>query len=174
MPAIQWYKIHPQRDIIHEVTGLNGVGCWQSQNSLADSSTTTALIRDPIAGGCWARRWLPNGIKDVSMASRLRISLTLVRVVFISTLAIRELDGRFLHDRSSDPESDCVRMLGSTLATQRYRGRLSDIKAQEIAVLCGGNLYSNIIVALAILYSMADYSTAAGRILTPFAGDCWA
>jgi len=28
MPAIQQYKIHPQRDIIHEVTGLNGMGCW--------------------------------------------------------------------------------------------------------------------------------------------------
>jgi len=29
MPAIQWYNIHPQRDIIqvHEVTWLNGVGC---------------------------------------------------------------------------------------------------------------------------------------------------
>jgi len=25
MPAIQWDKIHPQRDIIHEVTRLNVV-----------------------------------------------------------------------------------------------------------------------------------------------------
>jgi len=29
------------------------------------------------------------------------------------------------------------------------------------------------IVALAILYSTADYSTTAGRILMLFAGDCW-
>jgi len=31
-----------------------------------------------------------------------------------------------------------------------------------------------LIVALAILYSMVDYSTAAGRILILFARDCWA
>ena len=39
------------------------------------------------------------GIKEVSVASKLMKSLTLVRVVFIGTLAIPELDGRFLHDR---------------------------------------------------------------------------
>ena len=56
MPAIQRYKIHPQRDIIHEVRGLNGVGSWRSQNSITDSSTTTAPILNLIAGDCWARR----------------------------------------------------------------------------------------------------------------------
>jgi len=99
MPAIQRYKIHPERAIIHEVTGLNGVGCWQSLNSMADSSTTTGPILDPIAGDCWTRRQLRSGIKDVSVASRLMKSLTLLGVVFIGTLAIPELEGRFLHDR---------------------------------------------------------------------------
>jgi len=141
MPAIQRYKIHPQRDIIHEVTGLNKVGCWRSQNSMADSSTTTAPILDPIAGDCWAQRWLRNGIKDVSVASKLRKSLTLVRVVFIGTLAIPELDGRLLHDHTSDPGSDCGRLLGSTPATQRYKGRLCRIKTQEIADPCESCLY---------------------------------
>jgi len=63
MPAIQRYKIHPQRDIIHEVTGLNRVGYWRYQNSMADPSTTTARIVDLIAGGCYARRQLYNGIR---------------------------------------------------------------------------------------------------------------
>ena len=107
MPAIQRYKIHPQRDIIHEVTGLNGVGSWRSQNSIADSSTTTTPILNLIAGDCWAQRQLCSGIKDVSVASKLRKSLTLVSVVFIDTLVIPELNGRLLHNHCSDPESDC-------------------------------------------------------------------
>ena len=70
------------------------------------------------------------------MASRLRKSLNLVRVVFIHTLAISELDGRFLHNHCSDPESDCRRLLGSTPATQRSRLRPCRIKAHEVAVFC--------------------------------------
>jgi len=93
MPAIQRYKIHPQRAIIQEVRGLNRAGCWQSQTSIADSSTTAAPILDPRMEDCWARRQLCNGIKDVSVASKLRKSLTLVRVVFIDTLAIPKPDG---------------------------------------------------------------------------------
>jgi len=117
MPAIHRYKIHPQRDIIHEVPGLNGVGCWRSQNSMADSSTTSAPILNPIAGDGWARCQLRSGIKDVSVASELRKSLTLVRVVFIDTLALPELDVRSLHDHWADSGSDCGRLLGSTPAS---------------------------------------------------------
>jgi len=78
MPAIQRDKIHPQRDIIHEVTGLNRVVRWQSQNSMADSSTTTAPILNLIAGDCWSRCQLHNSIMDVSVASELRKSLSSV------------------------------------------------------------------------------------------------
>jgi len=60
---------------------------------MPDSSTTSSPILDPIAGGCWARRRLRSGIKDVSVASELRKSLTLVRVIFIGIVAIPELDG---------------------------------------------------------------------------------
>jgi len=74
---------------------------------MADSSTTTAPILNPIAGDCWARRQLHSGIKDVSVASKFRKSLTFVRVVFIDTLVIQELDGRFLHNPWPNPESDC-------------------------------------------------------------------
>jgi len=75
MPAIQQNKIHPQRDIIHDVTGLNSVGCWRSQSMMADFSTTTAPILDLIAGDCWARCQLCSGIKDISLASELKKSL---------------------------------------------------------------------------------------------------
>jgi len=63
MPAIQRYKIHSQKAIIHEVTELNGVECWRSQNSIADSATTAPPILDLIAGGCWPRRQLHNVIR---------------------------------------------------------------------------------------------------------------
>jgi len=108
---------------------------------MADSSTTSAPILDLIAGDRWARRQLRGGIKDVSVASKPRKSLTLVRVVFIDTLALPELDVRFLHDRVVDPGSDCGRLLGSRPATQRYKGRLSRITTHEIADPCGGCLY---------------------------------
>jgi len=55
-PALQWYKILPPTTFIHELTGLNGVECWRSQTSMADSSTTTAPILDLITGDLWARR----------------------------------------------------------------------------------------------------------------------
>ena len=105
---------------------------------MADSSTTTAPILNPIAGGCWSRRQLRSGIKDVSVASKLKRSLTLVSVVFIDTLAIPELDGGFLHNHCSDPESVCRTLLGSTPATQRSRLRPCCIKTHEVAVFCAG------------------------------------
>ena len=43
--------------------------------STADSSTNIAGIPVLIAGGCWARRQLHAGIRYVSVASKLRISL---------------------------------------------------------------------------------------------------
>ena len=89
---------------------------WRSQNSMADPSTTTAPIMNLIAGDRWARRQLHSGIKDVSVASKPRKSLTLVRVVLIDTLALPALDVRFLHDRLADSGSDCGRVLGSTPA----------------------------------------------------------
>ena len=66
---------------------------------MADSSTTTTPIRNLIAGDCWARRQLRSGIKDVSVASKVRQSLTLVRVVLMGPLACPELNVRFLDGR---------------------------------------------------------------------------
>jgi len=108
---------------------------------MADSSTTTVLIPNLIAGGCWARCQLRNGIGYVPVASKPMKSLTLVGLVFTCTLAIPELDGRFLHSRLAHPGSDCGGLLGSTPATQRYKGHLCRIMTHEIAGPCGGWLY---------------------------------
>jgi len=61
-------------------------------------------------------------------------------VVFVDTLAIPELDGRFLHNHYSDPGSDCRRLLGSTPATQWYKVHPCLIKTHEIAVFCAGSI----------------------------------
>jgi len=55
---------------------------------MADSSTTTAPILNLIAGDCWARRQLRSAIKDVSVASKPRKSLSAVERIFIVALAI--------------------------------------------------------------------------------------
>ena len=143
------------------------MGCWRSQNSIEDSSTTAGPILDLIAGGCWARRQLRSGIKDVSVTSELRKSLTLVGVVFIGTLAIPELDGRFLHGRWTNPESDCGRLLGSTPATQRYRIHPSAIFIHDVTGLNGMGCWRS-------QNSMADSSTTTSPILDLIAGDRWA
>ena len=56
--------------------------------STADCSTTAARIFIPFAGGCWARYQLSNGIRYVSIASKLRKSLPSVEGVLGIKLAI--------------------------------------------------------------------------------------
>jgi len=58
------------------------MGCWGSQNLMADTSKASDPIQDRIAGDCWARRQLRSGVRFISVASILKRSLTLVRVVF--------------------------------------------------------------------------------------------
>jgi len=55
--------------------------------SMADYSTTAWRIPIRFAGGCWARRQLRNGIRDVFVAWKLRISLSSVEGVLGSMLA---------------------------------------------------------------------------------------
>jgi len=136
-PATQRYKVHSSPNFIHDVTGLNRVECGRSQNSMEDSSTTTAPILDPIAGECSAQRQLHSGIKYVSVVPKLMKLLTTMRVVLIGPLAIPGLNGRFLHDRWTKPGSDCRRLSGSTPATQRYRIHPSAIFMHQVTVLNG-------------------------------------
>jgi len=81
---------------------------------MADSSITVGPILDLIAEGCWTRRRLRDGIRYVSVASKLMNPPTLLRVVF---LQVPELDGRFLHNHLADSGSDCGGLLGSMPAT---------------------------------------------------------
>jgi len=53
---------------------------------------------------------------------------------------------------------------------QRYKGHLCGIKAQEIAVVCERDLYTTIIVALVILYTIADSSGIGPLILIRLVG----
>jgi len=104
-------------------------------------TTARQSIVNPTPGCSWARCQLSSSIKGVSVRLKLWKSLTLLRVVFIYTMAIPELDCRFLHNHCSDPDSDCGRSLGSTPATQRYKGRLCDINTQKFADPCECCLY---------------------------------
>jgi len=56
-------------------------------SSMADYSTTVRWIQILFAGGYWVHRQLRNGIKDVPVASELRISLTSLEGVLGSILA---------------------------------------------------------------------------------------
>ena len=46
--------------------------------SMADHSTTVRVIPIRSSGGYWARRQLHAGIRDVAVASKLRITLAFV------------------------------------------------------------------------------------------------
>jgi len=46
-------------------------GCWRSQDSMADSSTTSTPILELSPGRHWARHQLQAGIRDVAIASIL-------------------------------------------------------------------------------------------------------
>jgi len=53
------------------------------------------------------------------------------------------LDGRLLHNRWTDCDSVCGRLLGLTPASRRYMVRLCHIETQEFAIFCGEDLYSS-------------------------------
>jgi len=110
----------PPRTLFMKLQGW--MESWRSQNSMIDSSTTTAPILDLIAGDCRAWRQLRSGIKDISVASEPMKSLTImVGVIFRGPLALPALDVRFLHNHSSDPRSDCGRLLASKPAWKWYK-----------------------------------------------------
>ena len=59
------------------------------------------------------------------------------------------------------------RLLGPSVATQRYKVYPYAIKTDEVVVFCGGSTQAE-------FYSMADISTTGGRIPILFVGGCWA
>jgi len=57
-------------------------GCWRSQDSIADSSTTAVPILDPLLERRQARRQLPAGIRYISGTSESIEFAFLLRVGF--------------------------------------------------------------------------------------------
>jgi len=103
---------------------------------MGDPVTTTAPIGNLIPEDCWAQRQLRQYIKTLSVASKLKISTTIVRVVFTDTLAISELNGTSLHHYYSESRLVYRRLLGLTPATQGYMVRPGRITAHEMTVFC--------------------------------------
>jgi len=105
---------------------------------MADPYTTAGPSLDLNAGGCGARPQLRSGIKAISVASRLRISLTLVGVLLIGTLVLQDLNVRFLLNRRANPGSESRGLWCSTPASQWCKVHPSVSFIHEVTGLNGG------------------------------------
>jgi len=106
--------------------------------SMADYSTTARWIPVLSAAGCWSQRQLHAGIRYISVAVKLTISLTSVVGDLCSTLAEFYLIADYSTTAMTESNSVCGRLLGSTPATQWYKGRPGGIKAQDFADISEG------------------------------------
>jgi len=79
------------------------------------------------------------------------------------------LDGRYLHNRLTEFDALCGRLLGLTPASQRYKVRLHRIGTQEFPVFCGGYIRykaSDILLDGRLLDDRwTDSDTLCGRLL---------
>jgi len=95
--------------------------------SMADYSTPNGRNLNLFAGSCWDRCQLPNGIRYISFASKLMkhtLSVFCGEDLYSSPGDLL-LDGRLLHNRWTDFDALCGRLLGPPPATQWYRIHLS-------------------------------------------------
>ena len=82
------------------------------------------------------------------------------------------LNGRLLHNHLTDFDTICGRLLDLTPAFQPYKVRLCRIKAQEIAVFCGEDLYStsspgDILFDGRLLHNqLMDFDSVSGRLFS--------
>jgi len=138
--------------------------------SMADYSTTARRIQIRFAGGCWARCRLRNGIKEVSVASELRISLTSLQRVFGSMLA----EFYSMADYSTTVRRIQIRFAGGCWARRQLRNGIKDVSVASKLRISLTSLEGGLGSMLAEFYTIADSSTTAGRISILFAGGCWA
>jgi len=139
--------------------------------SMADISTTAGRILTLFAGGCWARSQLSNGIGYISVASRLMKSLSSVEgglgiklAILYSMADYSTTGGRILNLFAGGCWAQCQLLNGIRYIFVASKLMKSLSSVERIFI----------VLALASFYSMADYSTTAGRILMHFAGGCWA
>ena len=138
--------------------------------SMADISTTAGRVLTLFAGGCWARSQLSNGIGYVSVASRLMKSLSSVEGVLGIKLAIFYS----MADYSTTGRRILNLFAGGCWNRCQLLNGIRYISVASKLMKLLSSVERIFIVALAIFYSMADYSTTAGRFLMQFAVGCWA
>jgi len=154
------------------LTSLEGVlGSMLAElYSMAEYPTTARRIQIRFAGGCWARRQLHNGIRDVLVASKLRISLTSLEGVLGSMLA--EFYSMAAYSRTARRIQ--IRFEGGCWARRQLRNGIRDVLVASKPRTSVTSLEGVLGSMLAEFYSIADCSTTAGRISILFAGGCWA
>jgi len=138
--------------------------------SMADYSTPARRIHIRFAGGCWARRQLRHGIRDVLVASKLRISLTSLKRILSSML------GEFysMTDYSTTARWIQTLFAGGYWVRCQLRNGIDYVPVVSKLRISLSSVEGVLGSMLAEFYSMADYSTTARWIQFRFAGGCWA
>ena len=167
MPATQRYRIHHPATFIHESTVLNGV-------------LAIPGLDDRFLHNCGTDPGSDYGTLLGSTPATQRYKVRLCRIKTQELAVLCEggikypagdilLDGGLLHNRSTDFDSVCGRLLGLTPAFQWYKVRLCRIKGQEVAVFRRENLYSSpgdILLDIGLLHSrVTDFDALCGRLL---------
>jgi len=139
------------------LTSLEGVlGSMLAEfYSMADYSTPARRIPIRFAGGCWARRQLRNGIRDVLVASKLRISLTSLERILGSMLA----EFYSMADYSTAAGWIQILFAGGYWVRRQLRNGIKDVSVASKLRISLTSLEGVLGSMLAEFYSMADYST---------------
>jgi len=141
------------------LTSLEGVlGSMLAEfYSMADYFTPARRIHIRFAGGCWARRQLRHGIRDVLVASKLRISLTSLERILGSIL------GEFysMADYSTTARWIQILFAGGYWVRRQLRNGIKDVPVASKLRISLTSLEGVLGSMLAEFYSMADYSTTA-------------
>jgi len=135
--------------------------------SSADCSTTVWRIPIRFAGGYWARRQLGNGIRDVPVASKPRISLKGVLGTILAKLYS-------IADCSTTTSPIPIRFAGGCWAWRQLHAGIKYVPVASKLRISLTSLKEVLGSMLAEFYSIADYSTTAWRIPILFAEGCWA
>jgi len=138
--------------------------------SMADISTTAGRILMHFAGGCWARCQLPNGTRYVPVASKPWKSLSSVEGVLGIKLAILYS----MADISTTAGRILTLFAGGCWARSQLSSGIGYVSVASELMKSLSSVEGILGIKLAILYSMADISTTAGRILMHLVGGCWA
>jgi len=127
-------------ELRNSLSSVEGVLCSNPGGILLDGRLLHDYLTDSnwFAVGCWAQRQLHAGIRYVSVASKLRTSLTSVEGMLGSNPGGILLDGRLLHGYLTDSNSVCGRLLGSTPATRRYKVGPYAINTHGFTLFCRG------------------------------------